>query len=98
MKANKWFGNLLEAYQDDPEYLTEAAILEFNEKIVAHMGAKDISRVELARRLGVSKASVTKMLNGNPNLTIKTTMAVAEALGCELNLDIFNKRSLSCRQ
>lgn len=91
MKAGKWFDDLLETYQDDLAFRTEAAILEFNEKIVAHMTENGISRVELSRRLGVTKAFVTKMLNGNPNLTIKTMMSVADALGCELNLDVYPK-------
>jgi len=44
--------------------------------------------VPLAQRLGVSKAFVTKLLNGNPNLTIKTMVAIAGALECTLLIDI----------
>lgn len=100
MRKNKSFGDLIDKYRDDLEYRIEAAILEFNEKIVTHMEANSISRAELSRRLGVSKAFVTKMLNGNPNLTIKTMMSVADALGCELNLEIYPKgdKSKNCKE
>ena len=88
-KTEQWFGDLIEKYKDDAEFRLEGLILDFTERIVATMEEKKISRVELARKLGVSKAFVSKMLNGNPNLTIKSMMSIADALGCELNLDIY---------
>lgn len=89
MKAENWFSKKLEEYKDDLEFRTEGVILEFNEKIVARMAEMNISRTELAKRLRVSKAFVTKLLNGNPNLTVKTMMSISDALGCELKLDIY---------
>ncbi|GBD99037.1 helix-turn-helix protein [bacterium BMS3Abin07] len=91
MRKTGWFQDLLDKYKDDLEFRMEVVILDFTEKIVRKMEEKDISRAELARRLNVSKAFVTKMLNGNPNLTIKTMMSVADALECDLNLDIYPK-------
>ena len=91
MKAEKWVSQLLEKYKDDLEFRMEGLILDFTEKIVMKMRELDISRAELARRLGVSKAFVTKLLNGNPNLTIKTMMSITDVLGCDLNLDLYPK-------
>ncbi len=91
MKTEKWFSKLLDKYKEDLEFRTEEIILDFTEKIVTMMEKKNISRAELARRLNVSKAFVTKMLNGNPNLTIKTMVSIADALECNLNLDIYTK-------
>ncbi|HEC98660.1 MAG TPA: XRE family transcriptional regulator [Nitrospirae bacterium] len=91
MKTEKWFSKLLDKYKEDLEFRTEEIILDFTEKIVTMMEKKNISRAELARRLNVSKAFVTKMLNGNPNLTIKTMVSIADALECNLNLDIYPK-------
>lgn len=70
------------------DYETEKVILTLTEKIVEFMENNNISRVEMAKRLGVSKAFVTKILNGNPNLTIKSMVSIAIALGCELAIDI----------
>jgi len=89
MKAEKWFAGQIEKYKDDLEFRTEGVILEFTEKIVAKMEEKNISRSALAKKLGVSKAFISKLLNGNPNLTIKSMMSIADALGCDLNLDIY---------
>lgn len=88
MKTDTWFADKLKEFEGDLEFRTEEMIIEFTEKVVAAMQERDMSRVELAQRLGVSKAFVTKLLNGNPNLTIRTMVSLAAALGCELLLDI----------
>lgn len=91
VKTEKWFNKLLEKYEDDLEFRMEGMILDFTEKIVLKMKELNINRAELARRLGVSKSFVTKLLNGNPNLTIKTMMSLADVLNCDLNLDLYPK-------
>jgi len=88
MKAAKWFTDKLKEFQDDREFRTEQVIIDFTEKVVAVMRERGMSRVELAQRLGVSKAFVTKLLNGKSNLTIRTIVAITDALGCELVVDI----------
>ena len=91
MREKTWFDEKLTQFADDPVFLTEEKILEFTEKLVLKMEEYQVSRSELAKRLGVSKAMVTKLLNGNPNMTVKTMVTVAHALGCELGLDLFPK-------
>lgn len=89
MTSEKWFSDLLERHRGDIEFKTETMILDFTEKLVARMKEKNVTRAELARRLGVSKAFVTKLLNGNPNMTIKTMVSIADALSSDLHLDIY---------
>ena len=72
MKPEKWFKGLIDSYKDDLEFQTEEIILEFTEKIAVKMEASNINRSELAGRLGVSKAFVTKLLNGNPDTFVKS--------------------------
>ena len=87
--------SLIESYIDQNQYSvefqTELSIIDLNEKIIDMMAQRKVNRVELARRLGVSKAFITKMLNGNPNMTIKTINSLALALDCQLYLDIYPK-------
>lgn len=61
----------------------EAAILEVTELICQLMEEQSVSRAELARRLGKSRAYVTQMLDGSTNLTIRTIADVLFALGAE---------------
>lgn len=83
-----WFGKLLEEYKDDVDFITEGIVLNLNEKIVSKMKDLRISRADLARKLGVTKAFVTKLLNGNHNLTVKTMVSIARALESDLTLDL----------
>lgn len=87
-RLEKWFKGLLEEYKDDVEFITEGIILDLNEKIVAKMEELNITRAELAKRLSVTRPFITKLLNGNHNLTVKTMVSIAQALECELVLDL----------
>jgi len=88
MESKNWLQEKIEKFADDPAFLTEMQILKFTEAVVRNMEGNTIPRAELARRLGVSKAMVTKLLRGNPNMTMKTMVTLAHALGCELDVDI----------
>jgi transcriptional regulator with XRE-family HTH domain len=88
MESKNWLKEKIEEFADDPAYLTEMQILKFTEAVVRNMEANAVPRSELARRLGVSKAMVTKLLRGNPNMNMKTMVTLAYVLGCELDVDI----------
>jgi len=86
LKVSRWYQDHIGQFRDTPEFETERLLVDLTEELVAHMDRQDISRAELARRLGVSRAFVTNLLKGSPNLTIKTLVRVAYAAG--LNIEI----------
>jgi len=88
LKAQEWFAQRLKEYRDDPEFILEQLILDVTEQICAAMEGQDISRSELAQRLDVSRAYVTKLLNGHPNMTLRTLVEVAAALGLRPNISV----------
>ncbi len=53
-------------------------------KIRRIMAIEGINRSELARRMGVSPAHVTKLLSGQENITLKTIAKVESAIGKSL--------------
>jgi transcriptional regulator with XRE-family HTH domain len=55
--------------------------LEVTELFCELMEKENVTRAELARRLGVSSAYVTKVLRGQSNLTLKTVSDFLFALG-----------------
>lgn len=83
-----WFEEQLELYRDDPDFKAEIVLLDINEQIVKAMETSGLKRSALAKRLGISRAAVTKMLDGNPNITIKTLCKVAAALGLDVNVQL----------
>lgn len=86
MKAYGWFKEELERARDTFEYKLEGLELEVTERILQVMQEQGITRTELARRLGVSKAAVSKLLNDGSNMTLKRLLALAEALNYELRI------------
>jgi len=95
MNSEEWFKEKLERFKDDVDFLTEKAILDFTEQVVSRMEENGITRAELARRLNVSKVFITKLLNGNPNLTIKTMVSLARILDRDLKVELRGERDSS---
>ena len=88
MKAYAWFKRELERARDSFDYKLEGLELEVTERILQVMEEKGISRSELAERLGVSKAAVSKLFNNGSNMTLKRLLTIAEALGQELRVNL----------
>jgi transcriptional regulator with XRE-family HTH domain len=88
MKAYGWFKDEWERARDTFEYKLEGLELEVTEKILEIMEQKDISRSQLAERLGVSKAAISKLFNNGSNMTLKRLLTIAEALEQELRVSL----------
>ncbi|MFO7980323.1 MAG: helix-turn-helix transcriptional regulator [Candidatus Aminicenantes bacterium] len=61
-------------------------IHEFYHIILSYMKENGISKADLARKLGKSRASVSQMFNKTPNLTIKKMTEIADAVGVEVKI------------
>lgn len=91
MKSQNWFLENLEKVQNTFDYRLENILLDVGEDIALFMEEKKLSRAQLAQRLGVSRAYVTKILNGNPNLTIKTLLRLSDVLEKDLKISFWSK-------
>ena len=80
MKANS-FTKLFEKAKERETYLTASIILEFTEGLYELMQVNNLSRKELAKRLGTSPAYITKILRGDINFTVDSMVRLAKAAG-----------------
>lgn len=87
------YGELFARAEASPEYWSEVAAHELIREIEARMDRQGVSRAELARRLGSSKAYVTKVLGGNVNFTLATMARLAAALDAELRVGLADRHS-----
>lgn len=71
----------------------EKATLDAAELIAKLMDDKDMSKADLARHLGKSRAWVTQLLSGKENLTVRTLAEILYALGYELDLGMHSLES-----
>ena len=82
------FHQMVEEARETSEYWVEAAIIEFTMDVGRLMDEQGVSRAELARRLGTSRAYVTKLLGGNANFTLETMSKVAMALRAAVHVHV----------
>lgn len=78
------FEELYREAEKHDDYWEFGVVLRVLEELVARMESQQISRAELARRLGTSPAYVTKILRGNANFTLTSLVKLARAVGAEL--------------
>ncbi len=80
--------------QASVDYWADIPISEFGEDVCRLMDEQGVSRAELARRLGTSRAYVTKLLGGNANFTLQTMAKVAMALGAAVHVHVALKERI----
>ncbi len=86
------FAELYQEAERHEDYWVAGAILDFTESLVREMERQGLTRIELARRLGVTPAYVTKVLRGKVNFTLATMVRLARALDGELRVE-FKRQS-----
>lgn len=77
------------------DYWLEGPIVDFTEDICRLMKEKNVSKAELARRLGTSRAYVTKLLGGDANFTLGTMVKVAMVLGGAVRVHVADQRTVT---
>ena len=88
-----WLDSYIAERDRDPEFVLEGVLLRVNERICEIMDRKGITRAELARRLDVKPPYITKLLDGEANLTLRSLVNVAVSL--DEGLDVFVPSSVT---
>ena len=63
-------------------------IIDFYDKILKEIKRRKIKRSYIAKKLGVSDAAVSKLLNNTPNITLKKMVELADSIGMDINLSL----------
>jgi len=83
----------LKKLEDDPEFIAQGLLFDIFENILAIMKEKNITKAELAKRLGKSKSYVSRLFHGNSNLTILTLARIAKAIDVDIEPPRFLMKS-----
>ncbi len=97
MTLQEQFSRDLDTLKSDPAFMTEQLILVITEKICGIMAAQGINRAELAERMGVKPQFITRILNGNPNMTLMTLMRISAAIDAKVEFQLTHKKSVRQR-
>ena len=87
----KSFKELLSEARERDTYWAASMILDFTEGLHKTMEANGITRSDLARRLSVSPAYITKVLRGNVNFTVDSMVRLIRAAGGEVRVQVVPK-------
>jgi plasmid maintenance system antidote protein VapI len=82
------YNRMFKEARQSVDYWVAVPIDEFAEDVCVLMEKQGVSRAELARRLGTSRAYITKLLGGNANFTLETMTKVAMALGAAVHVHL----------
>jgi transcriptional regulator with XRE-family HTH domain len=82
------FAELFEEAKKHDAYWVADAIYAFTKELHKLTETAKVSRTELARRLAVSPAYVTKIFRGDVNFTIDTMVRLARAIGGKVHLHV----------
>ena len=81
---SQWFVGIRKSFEKaDLGVVEETALAMAQATISNAMAASGVTRAELARRLECPRSTVTRMLSGGHNLTVKTMARVLAACGHE---------------
>ncbi len=87
----KSFRELFDEAKGRDTYWASSLVLDFTEGLHNIMEANGITRSDLARRLGVSPAYITKALRGNVNFTVDSMVRLVRAAGGEVSIHVTPK-------
>ncbi|MBZ0168185.1 helix-turn-helix protein [Candidatus Methylomirabilis lanthanidiphila] len=88
-----WLAKRVESLAGRAGYETQKLMLGISERIVARMAEVGMNRSALAETLGKDRSQVTRLLNGNPNVTLKTLVEISTALGTRWKIDLADNAS-----
>jgi len=92
-RRNKFIGSSVEDFLDEEGILEETRAIALKEAVAWQvqqtMKRKNISKVEMARRMRTSRAALDRFLApGNASVTLQTMARAARAVGRELRIDL----------
>jgi transcriptional regulator with XRE-family HTH domain len=65
-------------------------INEFYHQILTYMDENEISRSDLAKKLGKSRAAISQMFNKTPNISVNKMVEIADAIGLKINISLID--------
>ncbi|MBS9782161.1 MAG: helix-turn-helix transcriptional regulator [Gammaproteobacteria bacterium] len=82
------FGSLLQNIRNSLGFWVETAKFDFASEILKEMKTQGISKKELAEKMEVSPAMVTRIISGTHNATIETLVKTAYSMDRKINFNL----------
>ena len=86
------FEDYLKSSEKNMKYDENRFNLSILSQVFSIMKKEKITNAELANRMNVSRAYITKLFKGNCNFTIKTVTAICRALDSDVDIRIKSRQ------
>ncbi|MFQ5822349.1 MAG: helix-turn-helix domain-containing protein [Candidatus Heimdallarchaeota archaeon] len=82
------FKDLSDFFAKEPTINQKAwgLIHDFYNLVLTQMEKENITKADLARRLGKSRSAISQMFNKTPNVSIKKMVEIADAVGLDISI------------
>jgi len=85
--SDPMFDDLMATEEGRRAYYSEGLIFKVTELICKMLKDKQITRKQLADRIGVTKGHISQLLSGEHNMTLETAAEIFYALGCQITVE-----------
>jgi transcriptional regulator with XRE-family HTH domain len=85
-ETTETFARMFYELEESGDLYIEWAKINIAEQIYLAMKREDVSKAELSRRLGKSRAYVTQILQGGANFTVESLVKIARALNYQFEV------------
>ncbi|HPT47613.1 MAG TPA: helix-turn-helix transcriptional regulator [Candidatus Rifleibacterium sp.] len=83
IEKSNLFATMFAEMENDDQYHVEGAKIEIAEQIYLLMQKKNVSQSDLARKLKMNRAYVSRILKGKTNFTVETLVKIGRQLEAE---------------
>ena len=97
-KLSEEYERAANAARETAAYKEERIKADFTERIWNRLEELELSQAEFARRLNVTPARVTKILDGSTNFTFRTAAAISSALDMDFEAALVPKNGCTSTQ
>lgn len=88
--SRKEFLGVEELSIPSPKVMAAKMVLDFEVAVYLEMKRQGLKQKDLAKKMGVSAATLSKTLSETSNMTFKTAARIANALGCMLDAPLLH--------
>lgn len=88
MNEKTYFDIEIEKYKNDPYFQLQGVLLDITEKIAIIMQVKNMSYSDLAKKMNVNKSYISRIMNCDENMSLKTLIKISMALDCKVSVSM----------
>jgi transcriptional regulator with XRE-family HTH domain len=96
MSTSERFSEFFHKLEQSPNYAIEGLKIEIAEQIYQILEQEGVSKAELSKRLGTSRAYVTNILKGDNNFTLQSLADIAKVLGYNVDVTFRKVENYPC--